>query len=81
VALIYIKRKRLEDKDCRFDVVGIEDADSASMSDQPNTKGVFEGNSTLLLDIIKCFNAGIDYAGRTLDSKPKNFLLNCIHII
>jgi 5,10-methylenetetrahydrofolate reductase len=45
--------------------------DSASMSDQPNTKGVFEGNSTLLLDIIKCFNAGIDYAGRTLDEKPK----------
>jgi 5,10-methylenetetrahydrofolate reductase len=45
--------------------------DSASMSDQPNTKGVFEANSTLLLDIIKCFNVGIDYAGRTLDSKPK----------
>jgi len=45
--------------------------DSASMSDQPNAKGVFEGNSTLLLEIIKCFNAGIDFAGRTLDSKPK----------
>ncbi len=45
--------------------------DSASMSDQPNVKGVFEGNSTLLLEIIKCFNAGIDYAGRNLDVKPK----------
>jgi len=45
--------------------------DSASMSDQPNAKGVFEGNSTLLLEIIKCFNAGIDFAGRTLDFQPK----------
>jgi len=45
--------------------------DSAAMSDQPNAKGVFEGNSTLLLEIIKCFNAGIDFAGRTLDEKPK----------
>ena len=45
--------------------------DSASMSDQPNAKGVFEGNSTLLLEIIKCFNAGIDYAGRNLEVKPK----------
>ncbi len=45
--------------------------DSASMSDQPNVKGVFEGNSTLLLEIIKCFNAGIDYAGRNLEVKPK----------
>ncbi len=45
--------------------------DSASMSDQPNVKGVFEGNSTLLLEIIKCFNAGIDYAGRNLEIQPK----------
>jgi len=45
--------------------------DSASMSDQPNAKGVFEGNSNLLLEIIKCFNAGIDYAGRNLEEKPK----------
>ena len=45
--------------------------DSAAMSDQPNVKGVFEGNSTLLLEIIKCFNAGIDYAGRNLEVKPK----------
>ncbi|HHD77363.1 MAG TPA: methylenetetrahydrofolate reductase, partial [Campylobacteraceae bacterium] len=44
--------------------------DPASMSDQPGTKGVFEGNSTLLLDIIKCFNGGIDYAGKPLDERP-----------
>lgn len=30
VALMYIKRKRLEDKNCRFDVICIEDANSAS---------------------------------------------------
>lgn len=45
--------------------------DSAKISDQPNTKGVFEGDSTLLLDIIKCFNAGIDYSGKPFDIKPK----------
>ncbi len=45
--------------------------DAASASDQPNTKGVFEGNSTMLLDMIKCFNGGIDYAGKALDEKPK----------
>ena len=45
--------------------------DSAKISDQPNTKGVFEGDSTLLLDIIKCFNAGIDYAGKPFKIKPK----------
>ncbi len=45
--------------------------DPASGSDQPKTKGVFEGNSNLLLDIIKCFNAGIDYAGKPFLEKPK----------
>ncbi|BCD67703.1 methylenetetrahydrofolate reductase [Nitratiruptor sp. YY09-18] len=45
--------------------------DPAKISDQPNTKGCFEGDSTLLLDIIKCFNAGIDYAGREFSIKPK----------
>jgi 5,10-methylenetetrahydrofolate reductase len=45
--------------------------DSAKMSDQPSLKGVFEGNSTLLLDIIKCFNSGIDFAGKPLKEKPK----------
>ncbi len=45
--------------------------DPASMSDQPKAKGVFEGNSTLLLDIIKCFNGGIDYAGKPFEVRPK----------
>jgi 5,10-methylenetetrahydrofolate reductase len=45
--------------------------DPASMSDQPKSKGVFEGNSLLLLDMIKCFNGGIDYAGRPLEVRPK----------
>ena len=45
--------------------------DPASASDQPSLKGVFEGNSTLLLDIIKCFNAGIDYSGKPFKSTPK----------
>lgn len=45
--------------------------DPAKISDQPAAKGVFESDSTMLLDIIKCFNAGIDYAGRELNSKPK----------
>ncbi len=45
--------------------------DPASASDQPKTKGIFEGNSNLLLDIIKCFNAGIDYAGKPFFEKPK----------
>ena len=45
--------------------------DPAKISDQPNTKGCFEGDSTLLLDIIKCFNAGIDYAGKEFAIRPK----------
>ncbi len=45
--------------------------DSASMSDQPNAKGVFDGNSNLLLDIVSCLNSGIDYAGKPLAQKPK----------
>ena len=45
--------------------------DSASMSDQPNTKGVFDGNSSLLLDMVSCLNSGIDYAGKPLAQKPK----------
>ncbi len=45
--------------------------DPAKISDQPNTKGCFEGDSTLLLDIIKCFNAGIDYAGKEFKIRPK----------
>ena len=45
--------------------------DPAKISDQPNAKGVFESDSTMLLDIVKCFNAGIDYAGREFGIKPK----------
>lgn len=45
--------------------------DPASASDQPSLIGVFEGNSTLLLDIIKCFNAGIDYSGKPFKTAPK----------
>lgn len=44
--------------------------DPASASDQPQLKGVFEGNSTLLMDIIKCFNAGIDYSGKPFKTHP-----------
>ncbi len=45
--------------------------DPAKISDQPHTKGVFEGESTLLLDMIACFNSGIDYAGRPLGAQPR----------
>ncbi|WP_353662143.1 methylenetetrahydrofolate reductase [Hydrogenimonas sp. SS33] len=45
--------------------------DPAKISDQPGAKGVFESDSTMLLDIIKCFNAGIDYAGREFGIKPQ----------
>lgn len=45
--------------------------DPANISDQPHVKGVFEGDSTLLLDIIACFNSGINYAGKPLAMKPE----------
>jgi len=45
--------------------------DPAKMSDQPNTKAVLEGNSTLLLQMIRNFNNGIDYGGREFKQKPK----------
>lgn len=45
--------------------------DPATISDQPNSKGVFEGNSNLLLEIISCLNSGIDYAGKPLTVKPE----------
>ena len=48
--------------------------DPANISDQPNTKAVVEGDSTLLLDIIECFNSGIDYAGKPFKSKPDPIL-------
>ncbi len=48
--------------------------DPASISDQPKTKGVVEGDSSLLLDIIECFNSGIDYAGKPFKTTPKEIL-------
>jgi 5,10-methylenetetrahydrofolate reductase len=47
--------------------------DPASMSDQPHTKGVFESNSLLLLDIIKSFNNNMDYRGKPFTIAPKTF--------
>ncbi|MDR0579128.1 MAG: methylenetetrahydrofolate reductase [Campylobacteraceae bacterium] len=52
--------------------------DSASSSDQPKVKGVFEANSTLLLEIIKCFNAGIDYSGKPFSCLPKPISAFCV---
>ena len=40
--------------------------DSAHYSDQPHAKGVFEGNSKLLLDIITTLNSGTDLAEQKL---------------
>ena len=45
--------------------------DPAKMSDQPNAKAVLEGNSNLLLEIIRSFNFGMDYAGKPFATKPK----------
>jgi len=45
--------------------------DPATMSDQPRTKGVFEADSSMLLDMITCFNAGINYAGKPFNIKPE----------
>nr|WP_321266382.1 methylenetetrahydrofolate reductase [uncultured Sulfurimonas sp.] len=45
--------------------------DPATISNQPHTKGVFEADSSLLLDIISAFNSGMDYAGKALSHKPK----------
>ena len=45
--------------------------DPASMSDQPNVKGVVEGSSLLLLEIIRAFNNGMDYGGKEFTIKPK----------
>ncbi|CAA6809727.1 MAG: 5,10-methylenetetrahydrofolate reductase (EC [uncultured Campylobacterales bacterium] len=48
--------------------------DPVSISDQPKPKGVFEGTSSLLLDIINNFNNNIDLAG-----KPISPSLNTIY--
>jgi methylenetetrahydrofolate reductase (NADPH) len=45
--------------------------DPAHMSDQPGAKGVFEANSIQLLNMVKYFNAGIDFAGKKINTPPK----------
>ncbi len=45
--------------------------DPANMSDQPHAKGVFESNSNMLLQIIKSFNNGMDFAGKPFKIAPK----------
>jgi 5,10-methylenetetrahydrofolate reductase len=45
--------------------------DPAKNSDQPNAKGVFESDSTLLLDIIRALNGGTDYAEKPLGEQPE----------
>jgi 5,10-methylenetetrahydrofolate reductase len=45
--------------------------DPATISDQPHVKGVFEGDSSLLLQIISALNSGMDYSGKLLTHKPK----------
>ena len=45
--------------------------DPATISDQPHAKGVFEADSSLLLDIISSFNSGMSYAGKPFAAKPK----------
>lgn len=45
--------------------------DPATISDQPHAKGVFEADSSLLLDIISSFNSGMSYAGKPFGEKPK----------
>lgn len=45
--------------------------DPATLSDQPHAKGVFEGDSSLLLDIILAFNSGMNYAGKPFAHEPK----------
>ncbi|GAB6074784.1 methylenetetrahydrofolate reductase [Nautilia lithotrophica] len=45
--------------------------DPANMSDQPKAKAVVEGSSILLLEIIRAFNNGMDYAGKEFKIKPK----------
>lgn len=46
--------------------------DPATLSDQPHVKGVFEGDSSLLLDIISAFNSGMNYAGKPFAHTPEH---------
>lgn len=45
--------------------------DPATRSDQPHSKGVFEADSSLLLEIISAFNSGMNYAGKPFTHIPK----------
>lgn len=45
--------------------------DPAKMSDQPHVKGVFEGNSLMLLQMIKSFNNGMDFSGKPFKIAPQ----------
>ena len=45
--------------------------DPANISDQPHVKGVFEGDSSLLLDIISAFNSGMNYSGKPFVNRPQ----------
>ena len=45
--------------------------DPVKISDQKDAKGVFEGDSTLLLDIIASFNSGSDLMGKPLKDAPE----------
>ena len=48
--------------------------DPAKISDQKEAKGVFESDSTLLLDIITKFNAGTDLEGKPFGIAPEPIL-------
>jgi len=52
--------------------------DPANISDQPNVKGVFEGNSVELVRAIKFLNAGVDFAGKPLKHTPKQIYPFCV---
>ena len=45
--------------------------DPATISDQHHAKGVFEADSSLMLDIISAFNSGMDFAGKPLTHQPE----------
>ncbi|MEF3192481.1 MAG: methylenetetrahydrofolate reductase [Campylobacterales bacterium] len=56
--------------DCGVRAILALTGDPASMSDQPNAKGVFEGDSTMLLEMIRCLNSGHDHAGKPFKIAP-----------
>lgn len=48
--------------------------DPAKISDQKEAKGVFEGDSTLLLEMIRKFNEGTDFEGNPFSVAPHPIL-------